>query len=139
MRIEIDGIEELAAELRRIADRTSKRIARAGAQGAQLVRSSAVRSIQTQSPGRLVTRTRAGGQERTVTAAAAGNAPNSDTGTLVRSIQIDRRKNSYFVGTALDYGARLEATHPWLMPAFEANLPAIKQLFADAVRMIDNG
>lgn len=50
-----------------------------------------------------------------------GDSPNTDTGRLIGSIQVDHKKGSQvaFVGTDLDYGLFLETTHnrPWLEPA----------------------
>lgn len=50
-----------------------------------------------------------------------GDSPNTDTGRLIGSIQVDHTKGSQvaFVGTNLDYGLFLETTHnrPWLEPA----------------------
>lgn len=50
-----------------------------------------------------------------------GDSPNTDTGRLIGSIQVDHKKGSQVahVGTDLDYGLFLETTHnrPWLEPA----------------------
>lgn len=62
-----------------------------------------------------------------------GDAPNTDTGRLIGSLQVDHKKGKQiaFVGTNLDYGLFLETTHnrPWLEPA---KMKEIK-FFADNV------
>ena len=94
------------------------------------IRTFAIKSIQEQSPGQMVKRSRQGGGTYSHVAAASGNAPNSDTGTLVRSISTERiGESEYAVGTNLPYGSHLEfgtkktngKSWPWLHPAMMAN------------------
>ncbi len=94
------------------------------------IRTFAIRSIQEQSPGQMVRRSRQGGGTYNHVAAASGNAPNSDTGRLVTSISAERiGEAEYVVGTNLPYGSHLEfgtkksngKSWPWLHPAMMAN------------------
>ena len=94
------------------------------------VRTFAIKSIQEQSPGQMVKRSRQGGGTYSHVAAAPGNAPNNDNGDLVTSIAVEQiGKAEYVVGTNLDYGAFLEfgtsksdgKSWPWLHPAMMAN------------------
>ena len=91
---------------------------------AQDVRTTAVKSIQEQSMGIWVTRSRQGGGTYTHVASAPGNAPNTDTGKLASSIAVEKTgKTEYEIGTNLDYGEHLELgtkfmlPRPWLYPA----------------------
>lgn len=63
-----------------------------------------------------------------------GDSPNTDTGRLIGSIQVDHKKGSQIahVGTDLDYGLFLETTHnrPWLEPAKEEEI----KFFSDNVK-----
>lgn len=93
-------------------------------------RNRVVLDIQTPSPGRLQTRYN---PTRQVTAAYEGHSPNTDTGTLVNSIQVlpdgfQRRK----IIAGAEYSARLEfgtagqGPRPFMTPMaqqLEADLP----------------
>lgn len=71
-------------------------------------------------------------------ASKPGYPPNTDTGLLVKSIQIVEASETKLVaavGTNLEYGARLEngdsrvAPRPWLGPAYLKTKPQIMGLF----------
>jgi HK97 gp10 family phage protein len=103
-----------------------------------LVHETAVKSIQDhQSEGRVYKR-----GSVTHVASEAGYPPNTDTGHLVQSIQMDFEDGGLkgFVGTNLKYGAYLEfgttkmAARPWLGPALLGNESNIKQMFSDALK-----
>ena len=85
------------------------------------VQNEAVDSIREQSQGRAYTR-------GTVThiASKEGDAPNSDTGRLIGSIEVVHNKGQKVarVGTGLDYGAILEIakSRPWLVPALNKKI-----------------
>lgn len=59
-------------------------------------------------------------------ASKPGTPPNTDTGRLVGSIQVDHQKGSMtaFVGTSVDYGAFLELllNRKWLQPALDKHI-----------------
>mgnify|MGYP003631025197 FL=1 len=111
---------------------------KAAVTSAELVRSTAIKSIQSATMGKEVTRHTSAGQSYSHTAAKAGGAPNSDTGALVNSIQVELKGSGLGkgvgVGTRLDYGRWLEngtkkmKARPWLNPALEANRANIKKL-----------
>lgn len=94
------------------------------------VRKDTVKSIQDQSFGTYVQRSKqGGGGTYTHIAAAPGKAPNTDTGALASSYAVegDRDDISAEVGSSLDYAShqefgtkRMEA-RPHLMPAVEKN------------------
>lgn len=134
-RVEIDGLEETARNMKALAKKYSQATAEAAVMAGQLVRSDAIKSIQTQSPGEIVTRSRAGGGEYEHMVSAEGAAPNTDTGRLVQSVQVEVTGKTVDVGSTLKYAGWLEfgtkrmAARPWLFPAFERNRAAIIQLF----------
>ena len=136
--IKVDGIDSVQKQLDAIAKRTSDAVAKAVSIGAQLVRSSAIKSIQQQSSGREVTRSREGGATYTHIAASEGSAPNTDTGRLAGSIHVDGKDSDLLVGTPLQYGADLEhgtarmKPRPWLYPALEANRERIRTMIKKA-------
>ena len=108
---------------------------------AQNVRSYAVRSIATPSIGATVTRYTAAGNPYDHIASKGGDAPNTDTGTLVRSIAIEpqRPANSIGVGSAVEYAKFLEfgtvkmVERPFLMPALDAQRSTMKQEIEKAI------
>lgn len=74
-----------------------------------------------------------------------GNAPKTDTGTLVNSIYVDPGKSekpTVFVGTNLLYGKHLEHgtkdidARPWLQPAFEQTKQANLKLIIARMRAV---
>lgn len=73
---------------------------------------------------------------------APGEPPVAQTGTLRRSVQIDRTENKgrmpfVRVGTNLEYGPYLEfgtsrmAPRPWLRPAVAASRPRVRAIMED--------
>lgn len=120
------------AELKRILLSLGKDMEDAMKKGvfltAQQIRTHAIKSIQNQSFGTYVTRSRQGGGVYSHIAAAPNSAPNTDTGKLVSSIavEMDGNKAEADVGSNLDYSAFLEMgttqmePRPWLMPAVNA-------------------
>jgi HK97 gp10 family phage protein len=139
MSIEIEGLDELLANLETLKTTYSKEIMTAMVKGGNAVRNTAIQSIQSKSSGRTVTRTREGGERYTHIAAAAGAPPNTDTGALVRSINVNIQPDAVFVGSSLEYAPWLEfgtarmLPRPWLNPALEENRRRIEKWAQDAV------
>lgn len=139
MTAQIEGVDEVLRNMQALADRYGKAAADAAQAGGQLVRSEAIKSIQTKSGGRTVTRSREGGGTYQHTASAAGQAPNTDTGRLVQSVQVEARADDVYVGSTLSYardlefGTRYMLPRPWLNPALEARRREIERLFAQGV------
>jgi len=132
--VDIQGVEATQKALAKLARQFGPAIAEAAVIGAHAIRTTAIQSIQDQSPGEIVVRSRTGGGgEYDHTAAAAGEAPNTDTGDLVNSIQVEVLPTGVFVGTRLAYGGWLELgtrkmqARPWLIPALEANRAEIEK------------
>lgn len=107
---------------------------------AQDVRTDAIKSIQTQSVGHVVQRSRQGGKGTyTHVASNEGQAPNTDTGKLVASIAVEKEKEAnYLVGSNLDYAAFLEfgtsktGPRPWLEPAMRQNIGELNKNISKA-------
>lgn len=134
----VEGMEELQANMASLAKEYGKAVAKAGVAGAELVRGAAIKSIQSTSDGGQVIRSRPGGGTYTHTVSADGEAPNTDTGRLVSSIQVDVNPLGIFVGSTLQYAGHLEfgtsamEPRPWLNPALESQRRNIEKLFINA-------
>ena len=134
---EIDT-EAVEKELAKLGALYGAATVKAAVTSAELVRSTAIKSIQSATMGKEVTRHTAAGQSYSHIAAKAGGAPNTDTGALVNSIQVELKGSGFGkgvgVGTRLDYGRWLEngtkimKARPWLNPALEENRANIKKL-----------
>ena len=128
MSVQVTGAQELKAKMLKLGSQMEQAAEEGVFITAQDVRTYAIKSIQDQSPGQVVTRSRQGGGTYPHVAAAEGQAPNTDTGRLVSSIATEKLGNAnYEVGTGLSYGEFLEMgtvnmrPRPWLIPALNAN------------------
>ena len=141
MGAEIKGMDKLEKNFARLSKKYGENVAKATVTGAQLVRTSAVKSIQSVSSGDTVTRYRNGGGSYSHTASKPGDAPNTDTGALAgRTLQVDVRREGVYVGSSLEYAPMLEfgtskmRARPWLNPALESNRRKIQALITNAVK-----
>lgn len=131
--VEIDT-KELEKNLKRLAKKFDQAVVEGAIAGGNLVRSAAIESIQEVSVGYYDIRYRAGGGQYEHTTSAEGDAPNTDTGRLVQSIQVEITKKAVFVGSTLEYASYLEfgtrsmVARPWLFPAVESNRIEIEKL-----------
>jgi len=138
----ITGVDELQRNMAALSKKFGEEVAKAAVQGGQMVRSTAIRSIQTVSQGSPSTRYRAGGGAYNHVTSRERDAPNTDTGALVRSIMVEVRADDVYVGTSIEYAPYLEhgtinmTPRPWLLPALEENRPLIKKLFGAAVSRV---
>lgn len=136
----VKGMDELQRNFKQLADKYGKAVAHATVQGGQLVRTTAIQSIQQQSNGNEVTRYRLGGGSYQHIASKPGDPPNTDTGALVRSINVEIRPDATYVGTSIKYAPYLEfgtarmAERPWLNPALENNKARITRMIRQAMR-----
>lgn len=126
-KISLTGLEETQRALRKYGQNMSKELHDAVQITAQLIRSDAVRSIQSRSGGGITYEKY--NPRRTHVASAPGEAPNTDTGRLVGSVRVDQQEHFADVGTDLQYGKFLEFgtikmdARPYLNPAMEKNRP----------------
>ena len=128
MSVSVTGGDELKRKMLMLGDKMGQAAHDGVFVTAQDIRTYAIKSIQEQSPGRLVSRSRQGGGAYPHIAASEGQAPNTDTGRLVSSIAAEKTGDTeYEIGTNLDYGEFLEMgtikmrPRPWLVPALNAN------------------
>lgn len=141
----VKGLAELRANVDKLNGEIGPNLTRAAAKGARLVQSRVIKSIKAQSPGEEVERQHPGQQPYQHIASRPGDAPNTDTGELIRGIQVEIMPGSVRVGveqsqdlkaTALEFGT-LDgslAARPFLFPAFEASKPEIVALLKQAIK-----
>lgn len=133
--IEVQGVESTAKNMAALSKRYSINIAKALVKSGQLVRGVAIQSIQATSGDKEVVRYREGGAAYQHTVAKKGDAPNTDTGKLVSSIQVEVKPEGVYVGSGVDYAKHLEfGSHPFLVPALENNRKAISKLISIAIK-----
>tara|TARA_R110000803_G_scaffold210130_1_gene281149 strand:+ start:146 stop:595 length:450 start_codon:yes stop_codon:yes gene_type:complete len=127
--VKVTGDKALAKKLNKLGRKMGSAIDGGVFVTAQGVRTDAIKSIQNQSTGRSVQRSRQGGGTYTHVASNVGQAPNTDTGKLVASIAVEKESDAnYLVGSNLDYAAWLEfgtsktGARPWLEPAMRKNI-----------------
>ena len=139
MTVTVSGDKDLNRKLNKLGLRMGKAIDAGVFITAQDVRTDAIKSIQSQSTGRPVQRSRQGGGTYTHTASNEGQAPNTDTGKLVASIAVEKETDAnYLVGSNLDYAAFLEfgtsktGARPWLEPAMRKNISELNKNISKA-------
>jgi HK97 gp10 family phage protein len=134
----IVGMDKLEAKLKKMEKAAPIVLLGVLQSCAETVRTNAIKSIQAKKGSVLATRYRKGGNKRLVTVSPEGSAPNTDTGNLVRNIQVERKDGSVVVGSfeRASYGKHLEfgtykmGARPWLMPALKESMPIINQKLA---------
>ena len=141
MSVKVTGVKDFRVQMKKLGAAFDDAVEDGAFVTANEVRTYAVKSIQAISSGRQVKRSRQGGGTYTHTASAAGGAPNTDTGTLVSSIAVEKVGDSTFhIGSNLDYSAFLEfgtskmGARPWLQPAMQANS---KNLISNIQKTVD--
>lgn len=139
MSVTIVGLDKLNATLKALEKDAGRHAKSAYIAGGKLVEGEAKRSIQERSPGEVVTRYRSGGGSYRHHASGPNEAPNTDTGRLVSSINTEVVEDGVLVGTSLDYGKHLElgtknmTERPWLIPALNKKSDDIIKLQIAAV------
>jgi HK97 gp10 family phage protein len=136
----IKGLDELKSNFKKLSEKYGKAVTRETVKGAELVKATAIKSIQTRSSGQDVIRYRNGGGSYNHVASKVGDAPNTDTGALVRSINVEIRPDATYVGTTLEYAPWLEfgtknmGERPFLNPALEQNKKQITSMISNAMK-----
>jgi HK97 gp10 family phage protein len=126
-RIKVEGVEKLNRNIDALRKKYGSAVFDAGNAVANMIRTTAVQSIQDVSQGAIAVRYTAAGNAYEHTVSAPGAAPNTDTGALVRSIAVEIEMGDIFVGSTLPYASHLEfgtttmQPRPWLIPAVERN------------------
>lgn len=126
MSVKITGTAQLKTKLDKLGDDMLLAVDGGVFATAQAIRKVAISSIQERSPGRNVIRYSQAGNAYNHVAASAGQAPNTDTGVLVRSVAVEKVGNAHYeIGSNIDYSEWLELgttnmlPRPWLFPALE--------------------
>jgi HK97 gp10 family phage protein len=136
----VQGVEQLQKNLAKMAERYGKAVADSLLVSGEMVRGTAIKSIQQKSNGAMQTRYRAGGGSYQHMASAPNSPPNTDTGRLVSSVVVEVQQDDVYVGSSLFYAPHLEfgtknmTQRPWLNPALEQNRKRISKLISDAVK-----
>lgn len=144
MRIKVQGGEELRRNFDKLSKQFGKQVAEAAFKGGQVVRTDAIKSIQRVSNGKKVIRSRGKGNQYEHTVSKPGDAPNTDTGRLAGSIQVEVRADDVYVGTSVDYAPALEfgaaknnlKARPFMFPALERNKEKIRDLLRKALEVV---
>lgn len=141
----VTGDKEVIRALKKLGTRSSKALRHGINATAQQVRNTAIKSIQGQSQGAVVIRYSQGGGAYEHVASSPGDAPNTDTGALVKSIAVEQPNDANaFVGTGLDYGLFLEfgttnmKPRPWLQPALDGNIKNLNDNISKSVQRLIN-
>jgi HK97 gp10 family phage protein len=139
--IRIEGLDDALSALDRLGADGRREGARAVAQSVQKVRADAIKSIQRGGKsGRLYERGKGRNLSPTHRASAPGEAPATDTGTLVGSISAVSSGLSGKVGSRLqysfwlEYGTRRMGARPFLRPTVEQNSQFIIDAFERAMK-----
>lgn len=141
----VEGVEQLQANIAALSASLGADVAKAVFKAGRLVQSKTIKRIQKpDGPGKQVIRNQPGQQPYTHMASLPGQAPNSDTGELVRGIQVEVKDGDVYVGVesgqdqkamALEFGTtdgRL-LPRPFLFPSLEESRADIEKLIGDAV------
>lgn len=133
------GVAALKKKVQKLHNAAVTQVKREIAEGTLRIAGQAVKDIASISPGSQ-SQIRYGAKgasgksgKRVALVSPAGQPPNSDTGSLARSIQIKIEDDGFkgSVGTELKYGFWLEfgtnkmAARPYLRPAFKLHEPEI--------------
>jgi HK97 gp10 family phage protein len=138
----VNGIDEVRDALGAMAQAMSQEVRDAVFIGAKQVEGEAKRLILSASPGREVMRYHNGRAGVLHIAAAAGQAPNNDTGKLAASIQTEMSADyaTATVGVGAEYASDLEygtedmRPRPFMAPALDAYRDRIIESINAAIR-----
>ncbi len=135
------GVQDIPRKFKEFEQRLMEYQVAAMQKAALRIHEVAVTSIQDNSSGTPQKRW-TNGVSRVVNVSAPGDPPNTDTGRLVQSIQVefDDSGLTASVGTNLKYGAYLEfgttkmKARPWLAPAVVQTTSELKNIFEQAFK-----
>jgi len=144
--LKVTGSQDILKRLRKVTNNVDEIAAESVYLTANLIKNTAVQSIQSISVGETVRRPRQGGGMRNHIASSPGDAPNTDTGNLVKSISVQplQPKKTMTVGVNAKYGAALEfgvrsnnlEARPFMQPAIEENKDALDRFLAEKLKAL---
>lgn len=149
------GLQSLNRKYDKLIEKYKSKAIEALEDSVLAIHADAVKSINEHSPGKIYTHRMATINGRVVPveernkphiASKPGDAPNTDTGTLIKSIgfEVDKSNLEGVVGTNLKYGKHLEfgtvnmEARPWLQPATRKNRDKVKKIFRVAITAAAN-
>lgn len=138
----VSGVNETVSNLNALRDKFGAAIGDSLYAGGEVIRGEAIKSIQAVSAGKKTVRYTQSGNKKNHIAAAEGNAPNTDTGELVKRIAVEVASDGVYVGTSLKYGKWLElgtskmGARPWLLPAKLRSEKKIVKLVKQGVKRV---
>lgn len=129
----LEGSRALADALGQVNKEYKRHYAQSLKKSVLMVHAEAVKSIREKSPGHKEFRYE---PKRLVTVSRPGDPPNTDNGTLIKSVgfNVDETEMIAEVGTNLKYGKYLEfgteamKARPWLFPALQKCIAQILKL-----------
>lgn len=135
----IDARRKLDGRFKKLTPQIEAEMIKATREAVFLIHSTAIKSIQQNSSGDRQTRYK---PKRTVRASKPGDAPNTDTGRLVKSVDFNFENRGLVgeVGTNLKYGKHLEfgtktmAPRPWLSTAVKSVEGKLSRIFKKQFR-----
>jgi HK97 gp10 family phage protein len=142
--LKVTGSQDILRRLRKVTKNVDEIAAESVFLTANLVKNTAVKSIQSISMGERVRRPRQGGGTLSHIASRPGDAPNTDTGNLVKSISVQplQPKKTMTVGVNSKYGAALEfgtknmEARPYMQPSVEENKDALDRFLANKLKAL---
>lgn len=137
LKVQMIGLKKINAQFEKIQANVDKATLQALSEGALLVHSTAIKSIQSkEGTPRIV-----GG--RKIIVSDPYNPPNTQTGRLIKSIRwvLNAANKLAQVGTDLKYGAYLEfgskkinlLPRPWLRPAFLKHKKELGEIYVKLI------
>lgn len=153
--IRTKGIKEVVAKFSALPTDVGVGMREALNQGVLMIQADARRAIEKISGGRIYRRGKStngrgkrgiGGRTGIHIASKPGDAPNKDTGNLIRNILVSKVKGNARRGysatvkattpyaSSLEYGTRRMKARPFMAPALAKNKPKIEKLIRNAVR-----
>lgn len=131
---EFKGLDKVIKKFTSLEPTMTPGMVQAVAKATLAVHKSAVKSIKEKSLGYQEWRYK---PKRLVVVSKPGDAPNSDTGRLIQSIQFEFENGGLkgLVGTNLKYGAYLELVYdrPWLAPALADVAEDVQDIMQKAI------
>ena len=140
--MELQGADDIVRELGKLQKQFGKEIADARVTTGNLVAGDARKSVQRTSQGNRVLRYHAGrSTPKTHTASRPGDAPNTDTGQLVKAITVVIKSDFVYVGVGrggvrdyaswLEFGTKHMAPRPFMEPALLGRQKTLDKLLQD--------
>jgi len=142
--LKVTGSQDIIRRLRKVTKNVDEIAAESVFLTANLVKNTAVKSIQSISMGERVRRPRQGGGTLSHVASRPGDAPNTDNGDLIKSISVQplQPKKTMTVGVnakyaiPLEFGTKNMEARPYMQPSMEENKDALDRFLANKLKAL---